>query len=234
MAYKSAGAEEYLEAIYQLVELGREATTSGLAEWLEVAPSSVSDMMRRLGKQGLVHHQPYRPISLTEIGCKQASRLLRRQRLWEVFLFEHLQVPLHQVFEEACKLEHGTTPLIESHLERFLEHPAFCPHGFPISEVGDHIPVLAGVPLSSLEPGQKSLVRRLPERHSEILKYLESQGVMPGIPLAVLDQAPFDGPMTVRLESQSISLGAHLAGLIVVDPISEQEQSPAPSEQNAG
>ena len=224
MTVKSAGAEEYLEAIYQLRESGQEATTSALAEWLQVAPSSVSDMMRRLGKQGLVHYQRYRPIVLTEAGCAQASRLLRRQRLWEVLLFTHLQVPLHQIFEEACRLEHGTTPLIEAYLERFLGYPVFCPHGYPIPKEDDHIPPLIGVPLSGLEPGQSSSVRRLPERHSEILEYLESQGVMPGVHLTVLDRAPFDGPMTIRLETQSMSLGAQLAQLIIVDPIDDPEQ----------
>lgn len=219
MTSKSAGAEEYLEAIYQLGELGQEATTSALAEWLEVAPSSVSEMMRRLGKQGLVHYERYRPIALSEAGCKQASRLLRRQRLWEIFVFAHLQVPLHQVFEEACRLEHGTTPLIEMHLERFLEHPTFCPHGFPIPEVGDHIPTLIGVPLSSLKPGQSSSVRRIPERHSEILEYLDSCGIVPGVHLTVLDQAPFGGPMTIRLKMQPVSLGTQLLKLIIVDPI---------------
>ena len=223
MAFKSTGAKEYLEAIYQLGELGQEATTSGLAEWLKVAPSSVSDMARRLGKQGLVHYQRYRPITLSETGCARASRLLRRQRLWEVFLTAHLQLPLHQVFEQACSLEHGTTALIESHLEEFLGHPLFCPHGFPIPQEGDHVPTLIGMLLSSLKPGQSSSVRRLPERHSEILEYLESQKILPGARVTVLDQAPFDGPLTIQLETHSVSLGAQLAALVIVDPIDDPE-----------
>ena len=230
MAYRSAGAEEYLEAIYQLGELGEQATTSKLAEWLDVAPPSVSVMVRRLGEQGLVHYQPYRPILLTAEGCARASRLLRRQRLWEVLLYQHLNVPWHQIFEEACNLEHGTTERLESHLASFLAHPSFCPHGYPIPQVDDHVPSLIGVPLSTLEPGQGSTVRRIPERHGEILKYLESEGIMPGVHLTCLKKAPFDGPVTVRLdgspeEERSLPLGCHLAEIIIVDPIAQESGS---------
>jgi DtxR family Mn-dependent transcriptional regulator len=221
MAYQSAGAEEYLEAIYQLGELGEEATTSRLAEWLEVAPPSVSEMVRRLGEQGLVDYQPYRHVSLTEAGCARASRLLRRQRLWEVFLFDHLHVRWHQVFDEACNLEHGTSALTEAHLERFLGHPSFCPHGYPIPEVQEQIPVLAGTPLATLEVGQHGTVHRIPERHSDVLKYLESQGIMPGVQVAVIEKAPFDGPVTVGLQEKTLPLSLKLAEIIIIDPASE-------------
>ena len=114
----------------------------------------------------------------------------------------------------------STTARIESHLASFLAHPSFCPHGYPIPQVGDHIPPLIGVPLSALEPGQGSTVRRIPERHGEVLKYLESEGIMPGVHLTCLKKAPFDGPVTVRLEgTRALPLGSHLAEIIIVDPI---------------
>ena len=219
MAYRNAGAEEYLEAIYQFGELGEEATTSKLAEWLDVAPPSVSEMMRRLGEQDLVHYQPYRAIRLTETGCTQASRLLRRQRLWEVLLFEHLHVPWHLIFKEACALEHGTTSLTESYLEQFLGHPAFCPHGYPIPEINSSVLALTGTPLVALEPGQSSAVRRIPERRSNVLQLLESRGIMPGVHLRVTERAPSTGLVTVQAQGRSIPLDDKLAQIIVMEAI---------------
>jgi DtxR family Mn-dependent transcriptional regulator len=218
MSFRSAGAEEYLEAIYQFGELGEEATTSRLAEWLGVAPPSVSEMVRRLGEQGLVHHEPYKSIRLSQGGCVRASRLLRRQRLWEVFLYEHLAMPWHQIFGEACRLEHGTSAQTESHLEQFLGHPPFCPHGYPIPEVSRHIPSLGGTPLANLRAGETGLVRRIPERHGAILEYLEGQGIMPGVRLSVIGGAPTEGSLTVETDTRSLALSIKIAQTIVMDP----------------
>lgn len=219
MVYQTAGAEEYLEAIYQLGELGERATTTKLADWLQVAPPSVSEMMRRLGEQGLVHYRPYRSIRLTETGCIRASRLLRRQRLWEVLLFEHLRVPWHLIFKEACALEHGTTSLTESHLEQFLGCPPFCPHGYPIPEISSSVLALTGAPLSALKPGQSAAVRRIPERGSNVLEFLESRGIMPGVVLTIVDKSPPKSLVTVQAESQVISLDAKLIQTIVMDMV---------------
>ncbi len=216
MTYRSVGAEEYLEAIYQLAEMGKEATTTRLADWLGVAPPSVSDMVRRLGEQGLVAYRPYRPIKLEKEGCIRASRLLRRQRLWEVFLYEHLNVPWHRIFEEACSLEHGTSALTESHLERFLDHPAFCPHGYPIPDVSTHVTVLAGRLLSDLIAGERGMVRRIPERHGDVLQYLESRGIMPGEEVQVVEKKP-EGVMVILVGGDSVTLMRELAQIIVVD-----------------
>jgi len=217
MAYRSAGAEEYLEAIYQLAELGEPATTSRLAEWLDVAPPSVSEMIRRLGEQDLVHYRPYRAIRLTDQGCIQASRLLRRQRLWEVFLYEHLHVPWHQVFVEACNLEHGTSALTESYLERFLGYPEFCPHGYPIPEVRETVALLIGTPLSTLEAGQSRSVRRIPEQQQTILKYLQSHSIVPGVQLTVLAKAPSKSHITVQTATEPVALAFNLAQTIVME-----------------
>ncbi len=213
---RSVGAEEYLEAIYQLAELGEEATTTRLADWLGVAPPSVSDMARRLGEQGLVIYRPYRPIQLEERGCIRASRLLRRQRLWEVFLYEHLHVPWHLIFDEACSLEHGTSSLTESHLEEFLGHPSFCPHGYPIPSVSAHVTALSGRPLSELEAGEASVVKRIPERHGDALQYLEARGIMPGVEILVIAKA-HEGPIVVRVGSSEQSLSREMTKIIVMD-----------------
>ncbi len=217
MAHCGAGSEEYLEAIYQIEELGQEATVTALSKWLEVTKPSVSGMMQRLAEAGLVEYEPYRPLSLTEAGQVQALQLLRRERLWEVMLYRHLRVPLEAVFAEACRLEHGTSGLVEEGLAAFLGYPSFCPHGFPIPGAEGRLDQVELSRLDSLTVGQVGTVRRVPERPRELLGYLKQVGVKPGGRLKVTGNEPKKEQIILKVDGGQFSLGLAVAENVLVE-----------------
>jgi DtxR family Mn-dependent transcriptional regulator len=128
----SISVEDYLLTIYRLQGDELPVSTTALAEHLEVAPPSVSGMLRRLGRAGLVNHEPYYGVVLTASGRQQALRLLRCHRLWELFLARVLGLPRDQVHAEAHRLEHATSDVVTERLAAFLGQPETDPHGQPI------------------------------------------------------------------------------------------------------
>jgi len=217
MAHCGAGSEEYLEAIYQLEELGQEATVTALSKWLGVTKPSVSGMMQRLAEVGLVEYEPYRPLSLTELGETQALQLLRRERLWEVLLYRHLTVPLEAVFDEACCLEHGTSALVEENLAAFLGHPSICPHGFPIPGEQGEVDELALSRLTDLAAGQTGTVRRVPERPQELLAHLKQVGIKPGQRLKTLAGQVDAEAIVVEVDGRKVRLDPDVAANLLVE-----------------
>ena len=195
----SASVEEYLEAIYKLKREGTLVPLSVLAERLAISSVSVNEMVRKLVRQKLVSYEPYKGVSLSPAGKAQALRVIRRHRLWEQFLAENLGLPWDQIHEEACRLEHATSPLVEERLAQFLEEPKTCPHGHPVPTAHGEISGQPGCALSQLEAGQAGVVLRVPEEEAELLQYLESLGLEPQAEVQVEAVAPFGGPLTVRV-----------------------------------
>jgi DtxR family Mn-dependent transcriptional regulator len=128
----SISVEDYLLTIYRLQQDESPVSTTALAEYLEVAPPSVSGMLHKLDRAGLVSHERYRGAVLTPIGQEEALRLLRRHRLWELFLTRVLGFPQDEVHAEAHRLEHATSDVVTERLAAFLGHPDADPHGQPI------------------------------------------------------------------------------------------------------
>ncbi len=214
----SESMEQYLDVIYHLEDSGSPVTTSALADSLGISRGSVSEMLRKLAERGLIHHEPYGSIYLTDEGRQRAQFLSRRQRLWEVFLFEHLGLGWHQVFTEACRLEHATSELVTEKLAEFLEHPAHCPHGYPIPLTDGEPPVRPALPsLADLKPGQKGQIAYITERRSEVLRYLTDLGLVPGAIVEVEDKAPFGGPLTLRLGETAKAVALDIALTIMIE-----------------
>lgn len=215
----SESIEEYLEAIYKLEQKISPVTTSALAEQLGVSSASVSEMARKLAKRGLVTREPYKGVALTAEGKSRALVLIRRHRLWERFLTDMLGLPWDQVHEEACRLEHATSPLVEERLAQLLGEPETCPHGHPMPTAKGEMAVEAGCPLAELTEGQRAVVLRVPERDPALLQYLASLGLRPQAIIQVEAKAPFQGPLTVRVGEARHVLGQELAAKITVRPL---------------
>ncbi len=214
--------EEYLETINILEELeGSPVKTSSLARVLEVSSASVSEMLHRLSEKGLINYTPYGGVSLTEEARRQVLKLTRRHRLWEVFLNRHLGIGWEDVYHEACNLEHNTSDLVAEKLAQFLGNPAACPHGSPIPK-GDHQPPkIPGTPLAGLNIGQKAKVIRVTnERNTRLLHYLTDLGLIPGAEFEVLEKAPFDGTLTIKVKNSIKAVGPEVASFIMVEPLS--------------
>jgi len=212
--------EEYLESIGTLEEWESPVSTSSIAQALEVSPASVSEMLRRLSKKGVVEYIPYGGATLTKRGRRHFLKLTRRHRLWEVFLNRYLGIGWEDVYQPACSLEHATSDLIAEKLAEFLDNPEVCPHGNPIPRSNLERPEVSGIPLADLEAGRMAEVARvISEGNVEFLHYLSSLGLIPGAKVKVLEKAPFDGTLTIEVNNSTKAIGRAAASLIMVEPI---------------
>jgi len=215
----SENVEEYLETIYKLEQDVSPVTTSAVAKQLGISPASVSEMAGKLAEQGLVTREPYKGVALTAIGKSHALILIRRHRLWERFLTDVLGLSWDQVHEEACRLEHVTSPLVEERLAQFLGEPETCPHGHPVPTADGEMAIEAGHPLAKLTAGQRARVLRVPEDDVDLLRYLAGLGLKPQAMVQVETVAPFQGPLTLQVGEAQHVLGRELASRIVVRPL---------------
>jgi len=208
--------QDYLKEIYKLEAAGRRATTSALAEVLEISPPSVTAMLKKLATLGLVKHERYRGATLTEQGERVALEVIRHHRLIEQYLVETLGIPIDAVHVEADRLEHALSEELEAHIDRTLGFPTRDPHGDPIPDAELKVARQELTPLSTLEPGAKATVERIPDGDGELLRYLSKLKLTPGSRLQVRESAPFDGPVTVHVGGAEHAISRELAARISV------------------
>ena len=217
----SSKMRAYLAEIYRLIDRQLKpvdyVSTSQLAEKLDVSPPAVNRMVNRLGKQGLLHHQPYQGIALTNAGCVEALKHIRKQRLAEVFLAQVMQMSWLEVHEEARRLSDGLSEAVVQRMLEMTDQPATCPHGEPIPTANGTLPPASDVFLSQVEAGASIRVSRLITRESDRLQYVEALGLVPGQACDVIHVAPFEGPIQLRLGREFRIIGQSLAQLIRVE-----------------
>ena len=212
----STSVGDYLKAIWSLAGRGS-ASTNALSERLSVAPASVSSMLVRLREMGFVFYEPYYGASLTESGSREALRLVRRHRLIETFLLEHLGYPLTDLHEEAEALEHAVSDEFTERLACFLGHPKHDPHGDRIPAADGTLEEQEDKPLSESEPGSRVCISRVEHRNPSALAYLADRGLVPGKPLRVREVCALDGVVEVEDEKgNSHELGPTLAASVFV------------------
>jgi DtxR family Mn-dependent transcriptional regulator len=214
--------EMYLKAMLEMSD--REpATVARLAERLGVTPVSANEMVRRLGEHGLAKHTPYKGVALTEKGREVACNVMRRQRLWEVFLYEYLKIEWSKIYELACSLEHATAPEVTEALAAFLGNPKTCPRGNPIPAVDGSFAPLDGVSLSEATVGEFLRVVAVNATSTDVLKYLQNRNILPGSEITVLDAAPLQGPLTIGVGGKEVALGLQTADFVLVHPQPSQK-----------
>jgi DtxR family transcriptional regulator, Mn-dependent transcriptional regulator len=212
----SQNAEDYIKEIYKLeAERGR-ATTSALAERVGVAAPSVTAMLKKLAALGLVEHERYRGVRLTSAGTKAAIEVIRHHRLLEQYLAESLGMPIDEVHDEADRLEHALSEELEARIDESLGFPTHDPHGDPIPDAALNLRPTPLRPLAELEPGERATIRRVPDDDGELLRYLAELALLPGEKVALLDAAPFGGPVTVEARGEEHAISRELAGKIGV------------------
>ena len=212
--------EEYLETIGALEERESPVSTSSIAQSMGLSMASVSEMLHRLSKKGLVDYTPYSGASLTDEGRKRFLRLTRRHRLWEVFLHRYLGIGWEDVYQHACSLEHATTDLVTDKLAEFLNNPETCPHGSPIPKKDLKRQVSPGVTLADLEAGKSAMISSvIIERDSEFLRYLSAMNLVPDIEVKVVEKASYDGTLTIQVDQSTKAISKEAASLILVKPL---------------
>lgn len=209
--------EDYLKAIYQLSRGGDAVGTSAIAERLGVAPGSVTGMLKRLGKQGLVEHELYQGTRLSASGRREAIRMIRRHRILELFMVEVLGYTWDQVHAEAERLEHAVSDDLVDRMAHVLGDPEVDPHGHPIPSRAGQILALNLPTLDELEVGETATLRRVSDEDAEALRYLARLNLIPGVELEVLERTPFRGPMRVRVGEGEEMIGLELAARLRVE-----------------
>jgi len=213
----SSAAEDYLKAIYLLGETAGGTTTTALAEEMGVSAASATNMIKKLADMRLVRHVRYHGVELTPAGERIALEVVRHHRLIELFLNETLGIPWDQVHVEAHRLEHVLSENLEDHIADFLGNPTEDPHGDPIPTKAGMVAAESQESLADLSPGARVTIRRVSDQDPEHLRYLYGLGLVPKASVDLIEQAPFEGPVRVRVEGgEEYSLDRGLARQIWV------------------
>ena len=211
----SESAQDYLKTIWKL-QRADEMSTTALADALSVSPASATAMLKKLATLGLVVHERYHGATLTPTGERMALEVVRHHRLLELYLMEALGLSWDQVHEEAERLEHHLSDELEARIDRALGFPTRDPHGDPIPSPELLLQSDEMVCLSDLEAGSMTVVRRVPDGDPELLRYLATLGLVPAEEVTIVEQAPFDGPVTVEVRGARHAIGRSLAAQIEV------------------
>jgi DtxR family Mn-dependent transcriptional regulator len=209
--------ENYLKAIYKLSRKGDSGvSTNALAERMDTKASSATDMIKRLSTKKLVDHKKYQGVTLTEKGRKVAVDIIRKHRLWEVFLVEHLGFGWDEVHDVAEQLEHISSPLLVERLDRFLNHPKYDPHGGPIPDAEGNFPAPARIKLDELPLGKQSKVLGVTEHSDSFLAYLKKVGLDLGQAFTLTDRHDFDRSVEILLNGETLHVSHDVAKHIFV------------------
>ncbi len=219
---------ETLKAIYRLTVarhvLNTQAHTGDLAEALGVSPGTVTATIKRLADRQLAHHRPYKGVVLTPAGQQAVVGAIRRHRIVERFLSDMLGYPWNEADRLAGSFEHELPQEVEDRMFVALDRPTTCPHGFPIPapEVGeiDQLP-----PLYALEPGDVAEVAVPGSTDPEVIAFLDTLGLRPGVQVEVREKHPFGGPLVLRVEGKERTVGERIARQIYVRKQQQRKES---------
>ena len=220
----SRSDREVLKAVYRLAKTGDGVHTGALAERMGVSPGTATTAIKRLDERGFLQHQPYRGVELTKKGRRAAVAAIRRHRIVERFLSDMLGYPWNEADRLAGAFEHELPQEVEDRLFVALDRPSTCPHGFPIPEPDDaDIPELP--PLYALEPGDVAVVAVPGSTDPDVVEFLATLGLKPGVRVEVREKHPFDGPVVLRVEGQERTIGEKVANQIFVRKEERKERT---------
>jgi DtxR family transcriptional regulator, Mn-dependent transcriptional regulator len=210
--------EDYLKAIYKVAERqGNPVSTSAIAEVMQTRAASVTDMLRKLSDKGLIHYERYKGVSLSKEGARLATQLIRRHRLWEVFLVDKLGFTWDEVHDIAEQLEHIQSDTLVERLDVFLGRPRYDPHGDPIPDAAGAYRMRQQILLSELEPGIQAVIVGVREHAPAFLQYLDQSGLTLGVAIRLEERFPFDGSLRLRLSDGGIrTVSGKVAGFVYV------------------
>ncbi|MBP6551317.1 MAG: metal-dependent transcriptional regulator [Flavobacterium sp.] len=209
--------ENYLKTIYHLATISdSEVSTNAIAEMMETKASSVTDMLKKLSEKDLVHYKKYQGVSLTEKGKLIAKMIVRKHRLWEVFLVDKLDFSWDEVHDIAEQLEHIKSEQLINRLDDFLGNPTEDPHGDPIPDANGQIVKTEKQLLSELLENQNGICVGVKDTSSEFLKYLDKQGISLGSKIEIMGKESFDLSLKIRLNSRELTISNKIASNLFV------------------
>ena len=209
--------ENYLKTIYHLsLNNKKGVSTNAIASRIETKASSVTDMIKKLDDKDLVEYQKYQGVRLTASGLMAAKMIVRKHRLWEVFLVEKLGFNWDEVHEVAEELEHIKSEQLVNKLEAFLGFPTEDPHGDPIPNAKGEVLVIEKKLLSEIEVGIACVCVGVKDSSSEFLQYLDKQKIALGSNIKILDIEPFDQSYTLMIDERELTITKKIASNLYV------------------
>lgn len=216
----TSAEENYLKAIFKIAEQDPgPVLTNALAAAMGTSAASATDMLKRLSDKQLVAYEKYRGVTLTESGSRLATVLIRKHRLWEVFLVDKLGFAWDEVHEFAEQLEHIQGENLTERLDEFLGHPRFDPHGDPIPDAQGRWLRRPQVRLSSLSPGQRGIVTGVDDHSSAFLQHLDELGIGLGVEIVLLERAAYDQSTKTRIGQREAVLSEKVGQNLFLRPL---------------
>ena len=214
---KNISKEDYLSTIYKNRDSDGIIKGNQIAEKLEISNAAVSDMLKKLSIDGFVDHKRYRGIRLTGEGEDYARNMVRRHRIWEVFLHQIVGLPWDKVHDEAENLEHSSSDDLINRMEEMLDFPEFDLHGNPIPNKNGELPEQSqGVPLNSVTPGTKVIVIRVNDISNSFLNYISQMGLELNREIEVKEFLDYDSSILILIDGREVNLSSKLASNIFV------------------
>lgn len=196
--------ENYLKAIFKLSEKDNSSvSTNAISKEMSTSAASVTDMLKRLSDKNLINYEKYKGVTLTKNGNSLATSLIRRHRLWEVFLLQQLDFSWDEVHEIAEQLEHIQSDELIERLDRFLEYPKFDPHGDPIPDADGNFTYRKQVLLSSLKEKEKGIIVGVNDHSPSFLQYLDQHKLNLGATIVVLEHFDYDSSKKINLNGST-------------------------------
>ena len=216
----SFSEENYLKAIFHLQKKYAEGvSTNALAEEMETKASSVTDMVKKLSEKNLVKYKKYQGVKLSENGKKAAVEVIRKHRLWEVFLVEKLNFTWDEVHDIAEQLEHIKSAKLTDELDNFLGQPERDPHGDPIPDADGNFRIANNLLLADLEKGQCGFCVGVRDSSSEFLRYLDKNSIALGKQIEIVYKEEYDQSMLVKVEEKELRISQTVSNNLFVKPL---------------
>ncbi len=216
----SQSEDNYIKTIYHLaLDSDKGISTNAIAKQLDTKASSVTDMIKKLSEKEVVVYKKYQGVKLTDFGRRIATGIIRKHRLWEVFLVEKLNFSWDEVHEVAEQLEHIKSPKLINELDAFLGYPKHDPHGDPIPDEEGNIHQIEKNLLSVLPKGTVGVCVGVNDSSSDFLKFLDKQGIGLGLEITIIDIEPFDGSLTIEINNKPLSISNKIASNLYIKKI---------------
>lgn len=210
--------EDYLSAIYKFRDESGEIKPNLIAENLSITNAAVTDMLRKLSRDGFIAYKKYKGVRLTSKGEQYAKNMVRRHRIWETFLHQVLGMSWDKIHDEAEMLEHSSSDELVNRLEEFMNYPDTDPHGFPIPDRTGKLPKhKSAVAISELSKHDKAEVIRVNDSHSGMLGYISKIGIELGKEIIIKDVLEFDGSVLLGINNKEVNISKTIASHIFVE-----------------
>ncbi|REH56554.1 DtxR family iron (metal) dependent repressor [Tenacibaculum gallaicum] len=208
----SQSEENYIKTMYHLAaDYKKGISTNAIAKKLDTKASSVTDMVKKLSEKNVVSYKKYQGVTLTDFGKKIAANIVRKHRLWEVFLVDKLNFSWDEVHEVAEQLEHIKSPKLINELDAFLGYPKRDPHGDPIPDKEGNLQIIEKSLLSTFKKEEIGVCVGVDDSSSEFLRFLDKQGIALGKQIKIIEKEPFDGSLMIEMEGKILSVSNKIA-----------------------